>query len=97
MISCFLCRSVDHKRIEEVGPDRACAEWLLKNGAAVKWKEDGAYLADYNALPDLEQPRKHIQAVDATNSAISHIGFPHFSESTDEGFSHDEDENFLLI
>ncbi|OWF50373.1 ATP synthase subunit s, mitochondrial-like [Mizuhopecten yessoensis] len=24
-------------RIKEVGPDRACAEWLVKNGGAVRW------------------------------------------------------------
>lgn len=28
---------VDRSRIEEVGPDRACAEWLLRCGAGVKW------------------------------------------------------------
>lgn len=71
---------MDDNRVKEVGPDRACAEWLLRNGAAVTWKEDGGFLSDYNALPSVEAERKHIKAVDATNSAISDIGFPHFSE-----------------
>ncbi|XP_012267731.2 ATP synthase subunit s, mitochondrial isoform X1 [Athalia rosae] len=64
--------------LTKVGSDRACAEWLLKNGAAIKWTEGGPLLSDYNALPSLDEPRKHIQVVDATDSAISHIGFPHF-------------------
>ncbi|XP_046422220.1 ATP synthase subunit s, mitochondrial [Neodiprion fabricii] len=70
---------VDENRVKEVGPDRACAEWLLRNGAAVKWREDGSILSDYNALSSLEEPQKHIEAVDATNSAISYHGFPHFN------------------
>ena len=29
---------VDRKRIAEVGPDIACAEWLLRNSAFVRFK-----------------------------------------------------------
>ncbi|XP_012267732.2 ATP synthase subunit s, mitochondrial isoform X2 [Athalia rosae] len=74
----LMFNNVDTRRVAEVGSDRACAEWLLKNGAAIKWTEGGPLLSDYNALPSLDEPRKHIQVVDATDSAISHIGFPHF-------------------
>ena len=35
---------VDKDRIDQVGPDRACAEWLLKNGAAVKWHKSDKFL-----------------------------------------------------
>lgn len=34
---------VDANRIEEVGPDRAAAEWLLRCGAKVKWKGRGRH------------------------------------------------------
>ncbi|CAL1676477.1 unnamed protein product [Lasius platythorax] len=68
---------VDQERIQSLGPDRACAEWLLKNGASVKWKNVSTYLKDYNSLPP-ERNQYYIQAVDATNSGITHVGFPHF-------------------
>lgn len=68
---------VDYNRIQSVGPDRACAEWLLRNGASVRWKGFSKHLNDYNSLPS-EETRYYIQAVDATDSGISHIGFPHF-------------------
>ncbi|XP_012272176.1 ATP synthase subunit s, mitochondrial [Orussus abietinus] len=68
---------VDEERLAKLGPDRACAEWLLRNGAAVLWKNSNEYMADYNSLPP-ENQRFYIQAVDATDSAIHHSGFQHF-------------------
>ncbi|KAI8421726.1 hypothetical protein MSG28_009701 [Choristoneura fumiferana] len=40
----------DPERIRLVGPDRACAEWVLRNGGKVVWVS-GETLADYNMLP----------------------------------------------
>ncbi|XP_072753999.1 ATP synthase subunit s, mitochondrial [Anoplolepis gracilipes] len=68
---------VDQERIRSVGPDRACAEWLLRNGASVKWINFSQHLKDYNSLPS-EKNKYYIQAVDATDSGITHVGFPHF-------------------
>ncbi|XP_020284276.1 ATP synthase subunit s, mitochondrial isoform X2 [Pseudomyrmex gracilis] len=62
---------VDRDRIKAVGPDRACAEWLLRNGASVRWKGFTEHLKDYNNLPK-ENTRYYIQAVDATDSGITH-------------------------
>ncbi|KAL6440772.1 hypothetical protein ACFW04_003312 [Cataglyphis niger] len=68
---------VDQERIQLIGPDHACAEWLLRNGASVKWKNFSEYLKDYNSLPS-EKNQYYIQAVDATDSGITHVGFPYF-------------------
>lgn len=68
---------VDYERIQSVGPDRACAEWLLKNGASIRWKGYSKYLKDYDQLLAVEN-QYHIQAVDATDSGITHVGFPYF-------------------
>ncbi|GAB1866267.1 ATP synthase subunit s, mitochondrial [Camponotus japonicus] len=73
----IIFNGVDQERIQSVGPDRACAEWLLRNGASVKWKSYSTYLEDYNSLPS-EKNQYYIQAVDATDSGITHVGFPHF-------------------
>ncbi|XP_014481870.1 PREDICTED: ATP synthase subunit s, mitochondrial [Dinoponera quadriceps] len=73
----IIFNKVDKERIQSVGPDRACAEWLLRNGASVRWKGFTKYLSDYNNL-STEETRYYIQAVDATNSGITDVGFPHF-------------------
>lgn len=67
---------VDESRIQAVGPDRACAEWLLRCGAAVKWTGAQQYFNDYNSLPP-ENVKLHIKEIDATDSAIMGVGFPH--------------------
>nr|CAD7589187.1 unnamed protein product [Timema genevievae] len=73
----FSCQRVDSNRIKEVGPDRACAEWLMKNGAFVKWENESDFLKNYDCLPP-EDDRRHIVEVDATEASITHIGFAHF-------------------
>ncbi|XP_043275845.1 ATP synthase subunit s, mitochondrial [Venturia canescens] len=70
--------SVDEDRIKELGPDKACAEWLLRNGASVRWKGATDFLDDYNVL-QVSGTSQSIQAVYAEDASIHHIGFPHFS------------------
>ncbi|CAK9816983.1 ATP synthase subunit s, mitochondrial [Anthophora plagiata] len=67
---------VDADRIKELGPDLACAQWLLRNGAAVRWKNSKELTRDYNKLPSGNS--YFIEAVDATDSGICDVGFPHF-------------------
>ena len=71
---------VDAGRIKDVGPDRACAEWLLRCGASVKWKGMEKQLSDYNSLPVGNYRTLMIETVDATDSAIMETGFPHFRD-----------------
>lgn len=68
----------DPERIKNVGPDRACAEWVLRNGGKVVWS-DGRKLDDYNLLPSDEQSVPKIVEIDGSESSISHYGFPHLS------------------
>ncbi|KAH0551346.1 ATP synthase subunit s, mitochondrial [Cotesia glomerata] len=79
--------NVSKKKIQELGPNVACAEWLIRNGAAVKWKKissnesriDDKYLNNYDNLPKASGGMEYvIYGVDATDSGISHEGFPHF-------------------
>jgi len=68
----------DKERVKEVGPDRACAEWLIRCGAGVKWAGGADWFRDYNALPATYDRSLKIVEVDATDSAVMFIGFPHF-------------------
>lgn len=74
---------MSQSRIDEIGPDRACAEWLMRNGALVKWKGQNAFLTSYDNLPrDDEAAEKpfYLHEIDASNSSIAHHGFAYFSE-----------------
>lgn len=73
----IIFNQVDEQRIKEYGPDRTCAEWLLRNGASVKWTGSKEYLKDYNLLP-AESAKRYIEEIDATDSSIMHYGFRHF-------------------
>ncbi|XP_035675568.1 ATP synthase subunit s, mitochondrial-like [Branchiostoma floridae] len=69
---------VDDKRIEQVGPDRAAAEWLLRCGAHVRFKDRPSWQRDYNTLPTGPPQKYKIEEIDATDSGVMHIGFEHF-------------------
>lgn len=73
----IIFNSVDEDCRKTFGPDRTCAEWLLRNGAAVKWVNSTEYSTDYNSLPPEGVPL-YIKEVDASDSSISHYGFSHF-------------------
>ncbi|CAG9787789.1 unnamed protein product [Diatraea saccharalis] len=68
----------DPQRLLQVGPDRACAEWVLRNGGKVVWA-NGQSLADYNNLPPEDEIQQKLIEIDGTDSSISHYGFPHLS------------------
>lgn len=74
---CF--NRVDESRIKDVGPDRAAAEWLLRCGAGVRWKDKESVLKDYNSLPPGGYRSLLIEEIDATGSCIMSVGFPHLS------------------
>ncbi|XP_023168831.1 ATP synthase subunit s, mitochondrial [Drosophila hydei] len=69
---------VDKDRLRRVGPNRLCAEWILKNGGGVRMTENPTKLwKEYNHLPAENTPFR-IKVVDATNSSIMKIGLHHF-------------------
>lgn len=74
---------MDNDRIKEVGPNLACAEWLMKNGAQVRWKGSKEFVSHYDCLPKGERgslKQFQIEEVIAGKEAsISHIGFRYFS------------------
>ncbi|SPP72808.1 ATP synthase subunit s, mitochondrial [Drosophila guanche] len=69
---------VDAERLAKVGPNRLCAEWIVKNGGGVRFVDNPTRLwKDYNSLP-AETSKFSIKVVDATNASIMKIGLAHF-------------------
>lgn len=68
---------VDRDRVKEFGPDRACAEWMLRCGGAIKWKGFKHLEKDYNALPTVNRDLYKVEEIDASGAAVMSLGFPH--------------------
>lgn len=71
-----VANNVDLARIEEVGPDRAAAEWLLRCGAQVRYENSSTFVSDYNSLTG-SGTEKQITEINGTDSTIFSVGFPH--------------------
>ena len=69
----------DEKRIKEIGPDKACAEWLLRCGGHVRWKDSNRFTTDYNKL-GVTPGSRVIEEVNADNTGINVMGFKHFGK-----------------
>ncbi len=78
--------SYDEKRVEEVGPNRACTEWLLKCGAQVKFKNWGTFVSDYNKLPPGSYEAFQIEEIRAENACIMARGFEYLSKIKEINF-----------
>ena len=68
-------KSYDAKRVEEVGPNRAAAEWLLRCGAQIKFTNWGDYVKDYNRIPPGGIETYKIEEIRAENACIMARGF----------------------
>ncbi|KAH8402093.1 hypothetical protein KR009_009709 [Drosophila setifemur] len=68
---------VDADRLAKVGPNRLCAEWIVKNGGGVRLADNPTKLwKDYNSLPGENRPFC-LKVVDASNASIMKIGLEH--------------------
>lgn len=62
------------------GPDRAAAEWVLRNGGAIKWTTSASKLADYNLLPTTQFEHYKLEEIDLTATDVIGLGFAHLSK-----------------
>ena len=75
----FCCR-IDKDRIAKVGADQACAEWLVKCGATVRFHGRKNIIDDYNKLGAQATPNAKLAEVHAEEATVMSIGFLHFSK-----------------
>ncbi|KAL4148175.1 hypothetical protein QTP88_002459 [Uroleucon formosanum] len=77
---------LDDDRIEKIGPNLACAEWLMKNGAKIRWKGCKEFVSHYDCLPNTTSIHlkqfvvEHVYA--GKEASISHVGFRYFKNCT---------------
>lgn len=73
----------DRKRVQEIGPDRACAEWLLRCGGSVRFKNWGSFVSNYNTIPIGPIGQFKIEEIRAINACITSEGFAYVDGLTD--------------
>jgi H+-transporting ATP synthase F0 complex subunit s len=73
----------DRKRVQEIGPDRACAEWLLRCGGSVRFKNRNSLTVDYNAIPTGAPEQYKIEEIRAVKACITFDGFTYLDGLTD--------------
>jgi H+-transporting ATP synthase F0 complex subunit s len=74
---------VDEERVRLAGPDRAAAEWVLKNGGSIKWTTSSNQLADYNLLPSTGFESYKLEEIDLTATDVIGLGFEHLKDLQD--------------
>lgn len=70
---------VDENRLATVGSDRLCAEWIIKNGGFIRFKDMGKLYKDYNTLPN-EETKLTVKEIHASESSIMTVGFDHLRD-----------------
>lgn len=71
---------VDEERVRLAGPDRAAAEWVLRNGGAIKWTTSSNQLKDYNLLPSTQFEIYKLEELDLSSTDVIGIGFEHLKD-----------------
>ncbi|GFO27437.1 ATP synthase subunit s, mitochondrial [Plakobranchus ocellatus] len=71
---------VDEERVRLAGPDRAAAEWVLRNGGTIKWTTSSNHLNDYNMLPSTQFENYKLEEIDLTATDVIGIGFEHLRD-----------------
>lgn len=73
----FVFNRVDERRIEEFGPDRVAAEWVLRCGGGAKFKHFDKWIWDYNAIPDGPKEKLKLEGINAKGISVTTGGLQH--------------------
>lgn len=73
----FVFNRVDEERIKEFGADRVAAEWILRCGGAVKFRNFEKWTQNYNAIPDGPKGKFFLEAISAKGISVTTGGLQH--------------------
>ncbi|CAF1405489.1 unnamed protein product [Rotaria sordida] len=79
----YVWNRYDRKRVQEIGPDRACAEWLLRCSGSVRFKNWTSITSDYNAIPSGGPGQCKLEEIRAIKACITSDGFAYLDGLTD--------------
>ncbi|RUS87644.1 hypothetical protein EGW08_004567 [Elysia chlorotica] len=71
---------VDDERVRLAGPDRAAAEWVLRNGGVIKWTTSSNRLNDFNMLPTTGFESYKLEEIDLSGTDIIGLGLEHLKD-----------------
>ncbi|XP_062503383.1 ATP synthase subunit s, mitochondrial-like isoform X3 [Corticium candelabrum] len=66
----FVFNKVDYGRLEEIGPDKIAAEWVVRCGGSIRFQGYERWEKDYNLLPHGTQGRFLLTDIDASNTRL---------------------------
>ncbi|XP_026464840.1 ATP synthase subunit s, mitochondrial-like [Ctenocephalides felis] len=70
--------TVDRQRLRRYGPERVCAEWILRNGGSVRWHGNNKEtISSYAKLQRMGTAGKYLDVIDASGTTIMQYGFLH--------------------
>jgi len=65
----------DRKRVQELGPDRACADWIIRCGGSVRFKNWGSFVSKRNQLPIGTPGHFRIEEIRVVQTCLTSEGF----------------------
>lgn len=73
----------DIKRIEEIGPDRGAAEWIVRNGGKIRFGSSQSWIKSYASLPAGSRQTGHkLLSIDGQGLSLSNNGLAHLQGLT---------------
>merc|ERR1712080_46948 len=73
----------DESRLKEIGPDRAAAEWIIRNGGKIKFASSHSWMENYASLPGGSRDTGHrLVGIDAQGVSLTNIGLMHLEGLT---------------
>lgn len=87
---------MDNGRRQKFGAERTCTEWLLRNGACVKFVGEEKLFCDYNSLPPDTIPfTQKIKEIHGRDAGIITMGFSHLVGLDDVDLVHLEECKYI--
>ncbi|CAF0753746.1 unnamed protein product [Adineta ricciae] len=73
----------DRKRVQEIGADLACAEWLVRCGGSIRFQNWGSFISKSNQIPTSIPGQFRVEEIRAVNASVTSEGFAYL-----EGLQH---------
>lgn len=73
----------DRKSVQELGADRACADWIIRCGGSVRFQNWGSFISKRNQLPTGAVGHFRIEEIRAIQASLTSEGFAYLDGLND--------------